>query len=629
LFGALFCTLAVKFYHALRVDLPSEYPGWVLTDIGVLLTIEMVLTALCLRWPRRKVIRTAEIIAAVVCTWSVMNAGWIIRTGTQILPQVLLPLVRAPLNALTIIGVNLAKMPLAAVVLLGPSAVALTFFFYTLANPQKPDYRKNRFEKKVLITCLIVFAALFSRAILRHHHTAPTASADLRYNCHLKAITALFSHGSNRQVQGNMKMSERKIPAFDRIEIALSQQHINHNVVVVILEGIQYEYTSLAHPAGSLTPFLTRLARDGVEFANARTTLTHTTKALFALMTGRLPSVSQDIAEAVPIEKPYASIATILERKLNYRTAFFQSAKGTFECRPGLVSNLGFDSFFAREDLDDPNVFLGYLACDEFSMLKPVTEWIKSDTGPFFLAVLCSVTHDPYQVPEWFAEPAKEPLERYKQAIAYTDKFIEALDIELRKLGLANNTIFCVIGDHGEAFGEHSLFGHERIAFEEALRIPFCLRGPFPVEAATRIKAPVDSTDLTPTLLALLGFETKQADFDGLNALGPIPSDRKVYFSGWLPQSPAGFVKNNRKFIYNPTAEIVSVYDLAADPCELNSLEISRQQAERIIGDITNWRRDSFFRIDQRKTGQKRLFDHWLCRWTDRISSAKYKPHKD
>ena len=125
-----------------------------------------------------------------------------------------------------------------------------------------------------------------------------------------------------------------------------------------------------------------------------------------------------------------------------------------------MVYNLGYDDFWARDDSDDPNSFLGYLGCDEFAMLKPVTEWIKADQRPFFLTVLCSVTHDPYEVPEWFATPAKEPLERYKQAIFYTDKFLSELDVKLGSLGLADNTIFCVIVDHGEAFGEHGLLGH-------------------------------------------------------------------------------------------------------------------------------------------------------------------------
>jgi len=630
MFGALFCTLAVKFFHAWRIGLVNEYFGWILADISVLLGIEVVLAAVCFRWPQRWVIRAACVIAAVVCTWSVMNAGWLVRTGTQILPTVLLPLLRDPLNALGMIGVNLAKMPTVAIILLGPSAIALTFFFFVLGKPQPPDYNRKHLVNKILISCVFIFIAVIALATVVKRGSAQIASEGLRYNSQLRAIACFLLSDSGWQAKADIAKAGRKIPAFDQIEIVLSPklQRTDQNVIIVVLEGIQCSYTSLVDKQSNLTPFLAGLARQGAEFANARSSFTHTTKVLFSLLTGRFSSASQDIAEAVPAVKPYAGIATILKNQLNFRTAFFQSAKGNFECRPGLVYNLGFDKFWARDDLYDPNAFLGYLACDEFSMLKPITEWIKADEKPFFLTVLCSVTHDPYEVPQWFAIPAKEPLERYRQAISYTDEFVAALDVELTKLGLRDETIFCVIGDHGEAFGEHGLLGHERIAFEEVLRIPFCLRAPLLVRPGTRITEPVGSIDLAPTLLALLGFDTNAVGFDGVNLLGYIPDDRKVYFSGWLRQSPVGFVKADRKFIYDPSNKMVSVYDLGADSLEAIRIELTEQQARQIADEIITWRKNTIFRPDQKQAGKKTLFESWLCRWTNRVSSAKYRPEQ-
>jgi phosphoglycerol transferase MdoB-like AlkP superfamily enzyme len=551
-----------------------------------------------------------------------------------------LPLFRDPLNALLIISVNLVKMPAVAVILLGPSAVALTFFFFVLAKPMPPVYNRKQFVNKILISCIFIFVAVLALATVAKRGSAQIVSEGLRYNCQLRAVMYFLSSDSGRRAKTDLANATRKIPDFDQIELALKPQRTNHNVVIVILEGIQYRYTSLADASGNLTPYLATLAGQGVEFANTRSASTHTTKVLFSLLTGRFPSASHDIAEAVPAVKPYASLATILKQNLNFRTAFFQSAKGNFEGRPGLVYSLGFDKFWARDDLNDPNDFLGYLACDEFSMLKPITEWIKADpvrdpkekvsngadTSPFFLTILCSVTHDPYEVPEWFATLAKEPLERYRQAISYTDKFVAALDVELAKLNLTDKTIFCVIGDHGEAFGEHGLLGHERIAFDEVLRIPFCLRAPFLVKPATTVTQAVSSVDLVPTLLALLGFDIEAAGFDGADALGHIPNDRKVYFSGWMRQSPAGFVKANRKFIYSPTNKMVSVYDLSVDPLELSRTELPEQQGQQIADEIIAWRKNSIFRLDQQRTGEKTLFDSWLCRWTNRVSSAKYYP---
>lgn len=635
MFGALFCTLAVKFYHARRIELLDEYPSWILDDISVLLGIEVVLALLCFRWPHKWLIRIACICAAVICTWSVMSAGWLVRTGTQVLPAVLLPLLRDPVNALCIVGVNLAKSPTAAVALLGPSAVALAFFFSVLAKPPLPNYNHKRFMLRITLSVLIVFIAVLARGALAERRSPQILSEGLRYNCQLKAVTSLLFPGSERLTKTDLADAKRKIPAFDEIRIELSPKHprLNCNVILVVLEGIQYRYTSLYKgrlrydEQGNLTPCLASLAQQGVEFTNTRSTLTHTTKVLFSLLTGRFPSVSQDIAETVPTEKPYASIPTILKQNLNFRTAFFQSAKGNFEARPGLVHNLGFDKFWARDDLNDTDAFLGYLACDEFAMLEPIVRWITADDNrPFFLTLMLSVTHDPYEVPRWFAEPAKEPLARYRQAVSYTDKFVAALDVELAKLNLANETIFCVISDHAEAFGEHGLLGHERIAFDEAVQIPFCLRAPLLVSPGTKIAQPVSSIDLAPTLLTLLGFDTAGAGFDGVNALAPIPDDRKIYFSGWLSESPAGFVKANRKSIYYPVNKLISAYDLSGDPLELSPIELSPQQERKIADDIVNWRQDTIFLIDQQHVGKKTLFDNWLCRWNNRVASVKHRP---
>jgi len=346
-------------------------------------------------------------------------------------------------------------------------------------------------------------------------------------------------------------------------------------------------------------------------------------------LTGRYPSASQDIAEAVPVEKSYASIATVLSNKLDYRTAFFQSAMGSFESRPGLVANLGFDKFWARDDLNDPNSYIGYLACDEFSMLEPVVDWIKTDEQPFFLTLLCSVTHDPYEVPKWYGTPDKEPIGRYRQAISYTDKFLASLDVALNEMNISDETILCVVGDHGEAFGEHGQLGHALIAFDEALHIPFCLRAPFFVEPGMKVTKPVSSIDLAPTLLSLLGFETNTVGFDGIDVLGNIPDDRKVYFTGWMQEGPAGFVQGDRKIIYDPTNRTTYIYKLSSDPMEMVRTELPEQEAKEINDGITAWRSSTILKLAQTRTGKKVLYENWLCRWTNRTSSAKYIKKED
>jgi arylsulfatase A-like enzyme len=633
-FGALLCNLAAKLFHAGRYGLLREYPSWICTDVAVLVMLEAGLAVIAYRRPTRAVIRGVLIFAAVVCAWSVMNAGWLIRTGTQILPMELWPLIRDPLNISWIIIINLARMPGAAAVLLVPSAVALAWFFPVLAKGVPPEYNARRFRVRIVVSLVVALAALAGDAAASNLGSTPVAAAGLRFNCQLRAVLAFVLPEYRHVGRSDFRNATRQLPRYDEIKAKGTPRRINHNVVIVVLEGIQYDYTSLAAEQGGIapqtgglaggpTPYLSTLAAQGASFTSARAVVTHTTKALFALLTGRLPSASQDITETVPVERPYASLATILRESLGFRTAFFQSAKGTFEARPGLVHNLGFEKFWAREDLNDPNQFIGYLGCDEFAMLEPMRRWIQSEDKPFLLVALCSVTHDPYQVPLWFGEKLKDQGERYLQTVSYTDRFLAALDAELANLHLTEDTILCVVGDHGEGFGEHQIMGHERLGFEEVLRVALCLRAPLLVEPGTRITAPVSSMDLTPTILGLLGFDTNGMAFDGVDALRPLPKDRKLYFSGWMHQGPAGFVQDDRKFIYDPDRDTVMMYCLKTDPLELAGIELPQAEAGKISGEIMAWRKGTIFRPEAGHNGNTELFGAWLWKDNGRVSRMK------
>jgi lipoteichoic acid synthase len=630
--GALFCTLAVKFYIANRVGRLDEYIGWIWADIAVLLGIECLLSVVCFLSRRKWVLRAVLCIAAVVCTWSVVNAGWLIATGTQVLPAVLVPVVRDPLNALLIIGVNLWYRPAAAVILLAPSAVALAFFFTVLARPLRQEQNNRVFLERTVVSAAFIFVALLAGTSTARNSSGSAISEELRYNCQLKAIESLFGSSKNQKLRIDSANITRKVPAFDEIRVSLPHQRraADYNVVVLVLEGIQYRQTLLCGAESSPSPYLVSLARQGVEFTNARCTVSHTTKALFSCLTGRLPSISQDIVEAIPAEKQYASLAKTLKSRLNYGTAFFQSAKGDFECRPGLVHNLGFEKFWARDDLKDPAAYVGYLGCDEFAMLEPISEWIKSQSGPFFLTVLCSVSHDPYEVPERFGPVAKEPIERYRQTIRYTDEFAAALDELLNELGVKDNTIFCVIGDHGEAFGEHDLFGHDRIPFDEVMRIVWVMRAPGIIEEGKKAGRLVGAIDLTPTVLRLLGLETAEDAFDGIDALGLPQKERKLYFSSWLRRGPVGYIAGTQKVVYDSTNQQVFSYDLQQDPEEMQRLEITEEQAAQIIDELNNWRDGSIFQPAAARVGKKVVvFDRWQCSWNNRKAWAKYSPDLD
>ena len=160
---ALLCTLTAKLFHALQNSQILHYPVWILSDIAFITGIEVILAFFCFLKPKVWIIRLSTIIAAIICLWSFLNAGWLIRTGTQILPRVLLTVFRDPLNAIRMVGINLYTMPLVAVLLLLPGIIALSFFFYILANPRNPDYNRKRFFVRFNASIIICLATIALR----------------------------------------------------------------------------------------------------------------------------------------------------------------------------------------------------------------------------------------------------------------------------------------------------------------------------------------------------------------------------------------------------------------------------------------------------------------------------------
>jgi hypothetical protein len=155
--------------------------------------------------------------------------------------------------------------------------------------------------------------------------------------------------------------------------------------------------------------------------------------------------------------------------------------------------------------------------------------------------------------------------------------------------------------------------------------VPWVIRGPAPIVPGTRISWPCASIDVTPTLLSLLGFRVESGVFDGLDARDPGASDRKVYFSCWANEGPAGFVKGSLKYVYCASLGEATVYDLSADPGEVAGVALASPEAWSVSLDVLSWRRGTLFWPDQQPRGKAVVFDTWLCKWAGRDSTAKYQ----
>lgn len=175
---------------------------------------------------------------------------------------------------------------------------------------------------------------------------------------------------------------------------------------------------------------------------------------------------------------------------------------------------------------------------------------LKSEQGPFFLAVGFLKPHLPFVAPKKYwdlYDPDKIPLPAighlptgapdfaghnnselhnypgvpkenpipadfaktlrhgYYACISYTDAQIGRVLDALEKEGLAENTVIVLWGDHGWQLGDHGLW-HKHTNFELATRAPLLISVPHSKTAGQLCDAPVEFVDVYPTLADVCGL---------------------------------------------------------------------------------------------------------------------------
>ena len=99
-------------------------------------------------------------------------------------------------------------------------------------------------------------------------------------------------------------------------------------------------------------------------------------------------------------------------------------------------------------------------------------------------------------------------MDKYDASIRYNDEAIGRLLDELAALGLADDTVVCVLSDHGEAFLEHGSIAHGGVhLYEEVIRTVGLVRDPGrPDEAGRRLARPASHVDVLPALMRRAGM---------------------------------------------------------------------------------------------------------------------------
>jgi arylsulfatase A-like enzyme len=366
------------------------------------------------------------------------------------------------------------------------------------------------------------------------------------------------------------------------------------NVVIVLLESTRAESTTPYNEDLETTPFLADLAKKSVLWERAYAVVPHTSKALVATLCGVAPPLDTKNTESEPGIIPARCVADLLEYE-GYRTAFFQSATEEFENRRELVENLGYEEFYPIEEMDkDGYETANYFGYEDDIMLEPSREWLEENGDRPFMATYLTVTpHHNYVVPDTygtkeFAED--EEFNRYLNTIRYEDFFLKNLFEQYKETGVYEDTIFIVLSDHGEGFGEHGLRQHDNVIYNEGLHIPFLIHDPRRPEAK-RIEAPINELDVLPTVADLLGYGIGGGTYPGMSALTPPPEDRVLMASCYQENTCLASIMDDEKYVYHYGNRPDEFFELSRDPEERENVADKHEaEVEARREELLAWR---------------------------------------
>lgn len=384
--------------------------------------------------------------------------------------------------------------------------------------------------------------------------------------------------------------------ALDGVEVVVRPELLRPNIVIVLLESVGAHATTPYTPTLQTTPNLARLAANGLLVRNLTTVVPHTSKALVATLCGEVPYLRAKVRESRPGGLPGPCLPELLAQ-VGYRSAFFQTARGDFENRTGLVHNMGFDRFWGRSVLERAGFEANsYFGVDDRAMLEPGLAWsLSQPEQPFFAVYLTLTSHHDYVVPshwpttDWPGETGRKA--KYLASVNYVDDFLGRLVDAYEEAGLMQDTVFVILGDHGEGMGEHGRWQHDQVIYEEGLRIPGVIYGPDVLAMTGVIEGHHQQLDVLPTVLDLAGLDPVPGTLPG-RSLFLAPEDRVLYHSCWRGPRCLARREGEQKFIDLYRDGPLRVYNLEADPNEAAHVTetVDRLTLQDLQTDTRDWR---------------------------------------
>ncbi len=148
---------------------------------------------------------------------------------------------------------------------------------------------------------------------------------------------------------------------------------------------------------------------------------------------------------------------------------------------------------------------------------------------------------------------------------------------------MLDDTVVVITSDHGESFGQHGLYGHNRSVWNALVQIPLVIL--VPGGRSERIRHPVSLTDVHGTVLELTGVGAGPTVFEPRPVVSEFLAMPHQRSAGWQ----RAWVDGDRKLMLGKRGG-QRLFDREGDPDE--RLDLSGEEpdvADRMRADLEAW----------------------------------------
>jgi Sulfatase len=395
------------------------------------------------------------------------------------------------------------------------------------------------------------------------------------------------------------QISELSSQGFEQETHPLSKQlsmerklfpHISpyKNVVLVIYESVRWQSVATGNRIKPEFPVLAKLASEGL-LSKAYVSVPHSSKAYYAILSGRHPYPGVEIREALSFR--HESIWHDFVARRNASTFAFSSLFLGFENMGGLLKSLGLQE---RQQIDQLAKLNGKLIASNSSfgssddlLYQLGAEQVGKASAPFAAVFFPLAAHYPYNCPGELSH--ENDYLKYEACLRYSDDLLGKLIEEFRRRKLMSDTLFVIVGDHGESFGEHGLFVHNSSMYEEEVTVPLVMwsedkrmSGQF-LQAAREI-------DIAPTIADLLGILDNNIPVQGMSLLRRGDEVQPIYMATFFDYVSQALIDFPVKYIYQNSADQLRAYNLLNDPEDRSPSPVEGNQRNAILERLKSFR---------------------------------------